>query len=357
MASIGQTGRAMQMAFAKFGTNSWGVAASVTTGIYFESDGGQQYQPGMVQDPAFNQAFLGDATVGLVEAVEVSYTTKLRYDDYQYQLEALSMGSPADPAISDSTSGQTTSWSHVIDLATDIDGLGLTTAIDKNQYVEELTSAKVMGLTVTQEDNGGMNQTFSIMGSKITDISSTNVSATVSGADFPALGNRAVQQQGVFRLNLNSAGALAASDAIKAESITLTFERPQDGPHIYGQDYIDEPADNGWPTVTIEMTRPRMNTPSANSAFAAIRSGLPFKADWTFTGAFINSTDRYSITYEFPYLQFHPDGFLATAEGATQVKPEWRLMSNLAQTSPTGMALVNPMRITRVSSVESPAFG
>jgi len=356
MASIGQTGRGMKMAFAKFGTNSWGVAASVTKGVYFESDGGQQYQPGMVQDPAFNQAFLGEATPGLVESPSVSYAGKLRYDDHQYILEALAMGSPTAVAISDSTSGQTTSWSHQFDLATDIDGLGVTTAIDKVQYVEEMTSAKIIGFVVTQEDNGAMNQTFQVMGSKITNISSVNVAATTTGADYPTLTTRVVQQQGVFRMNLDSDGALAASDAIKAESITLTYERPQDGPHIYGQDYITEPADQGYPTVTIEVVNPRMNTVSANSAFAAIRSGVAFKADWTFTGAFINSTDNYTMLYQFPNLQFMSDGFLASAEQANQVKPTWKLMGNLAPTSPTGMAFINPMRLTRTMTQSVVAF-
>lgn len=356
MASIGQTGRSMKMAFAKYGTNSWGVAASVTKGIYFQSDGGQQYQPGMIQDPSFNQAFLGDATPGLVESPNISYAGRDRYNDHQYILEALAMGSPAAPAISDSTSGQTTSWTHQFDLSTDIDGLGATFAIDKVQYVEEMTSAKVIGFTLTQEDNGAMQQEFQIQGSKISDISSTNINSTVGGADFPALTNRIVQQQGVFRINLNSAGALAAGDAIQAESISLTFERPQDAPHVYGQDFIAEPADQGHPTAVIEITRPRMNTIAANSAFAGIKSGVAYKADWTFTGAFINSADNYTKTYEFPYLQFMPDGFLATAEEANQVKPVWRLMANLATTSPTGMALVNPMRLTRTMATSITAF-
>ena len=64
----GVTGRSMKFAFAKFGANSWGVAASVTKGIYFESDGGMQYQPAMVTDNAFSQPFLGPADPGLVEA-------------------------------------------------------------------------------------------------------------------------------------------------------------------------------------------------------------------------------------------------------------------------------------------------
>jgi len=359
MAQIGQTGRTMKMAFAKFGANSWGVAASVTAGIYFDSDGGLQYQPEMIDDPAFNQTFLGQSQPGLVTAPEISLSGRARYNDWQYALEAMALGSPTaggNANISTSTSGQSTSWSHAIDLAPNTDGVGLTFAIDKNQYVEEIMSAKVVGWTFSNESNGAMQSTFQVLASKPTNISSVNINSTVGGANFPSLGNRVVMQQGTFRMNLNAAGALAAGDAIQAESITLEFTRPQDSPHIFGQDYIAEPADQGYPQVMLTIRRPRMNTLSANSAYAAIRSGQAFKADWTFNGAYINSTDQYQMLFQFPYLQFTSDGFSASVEAANQVKPEWKMVGKLASTSPTGMAVVNPMKLTRINANSPGAF-
>ena len=85
----GVTGRSMRMAFAKFGANSWGVAASVTKGIYFESDAGLQFKPAQVTDNAMGQAYLGPADPGLVEAPSLSYVGRDRYDDSQYIWEAL----------------------------------------------------------------------------------------------------------------------------------------------------------------------------------------------------------------------------------------------------------------------------
>lgn len=343
----GVTGRSMKFAFAKFGANSWGVAASVTKGIYFESDGGMQYKPAMVTDNAFSQPFLGPADPGLVEAPKLSLKGRDRYEDYQYILEALAMGSPAAVAISTSTAGQVTSWTHQFDLADAIDGLGATFAIDRVQYVEELTSAKVHGFETSDADNGAINMTYKVTGSKPTNISSVNVASTVAAATYPAFTGRITQQQGVFRMNLNSAGALASGDAIKAESITLTFERPQDAPNVFGQDFVDEPADNGWPVVTLEINHPRMNTPSANSLYAGLRSAVAFKADWTFLGAYINSTDQYTKLYQFPYLQMLDDGFQAATAGANQVKPVSKWAARLAPTSPTGMAFIRPFRLTR----------
>jgi hypothetical protein len=352
----GQTGRSFRMAFAKFATNSWGAAASVTKGIYFESDAGLQFKPAQITDNAFGQAFLGQADPGLVEAPTLSFVGRDRYDDTQYIWEALAMGSPAAVTISTSASGQVTSWRHQFDLADSIDGLGLTAAIDKIQYVQELTSVKVHGFEFTQADNGAMNQTFRTTGSKVTDISSVNINSTIGAATFPALGNRVMQQQGVFRLNVFGAGSLTATDAIKAESIKLTFNRPQDAPHVFGQDFVDEPADNGFPEAMLEITYARMNTVSANSLFAGLRSSTAFKADWTFSGALINSTDRYTKLYQFPYMQLMDDGFQDATNGAQQVKPVAKFALRLAPTSPTGMAFIRPIRITRIMTNSLVAF-
>lgn len=344
----GVTGRSMKMAFAKFATNSWGVAASVTKGIYFEGDAGFQFKPAMVRDNAFNQVFLGQADPGLVEAPSVNLVGRDRYEDYQYIWEALAMGSPTATAISTSVSGQVTSWTHQFDLADAIDGLGLTLAIDRVLYVEELPSVKVHGFEVTQDSNGAMNQTFQIVASKPINISSVNVTATVAGAAFPALTNRVIQQHGVLRMNVFSASGLASGDTVHAENVKLAFSRPQDSPHVYGQDFIDEPADNGWPELSLEVTFPRMNTVSANSLYAGLRSATAFKADWTFSGAFINSTDQYKKLYQMPYMQLADDGFKVATAGANQVKPTAKFMLGLAATSPTGMAFIRPLRLTRI---------
>ena len=352
----GVTGRSMKMAFVKYATNSWGVAVSVMKGVYFEGDGELQFKPAQVTDNAFNQAFLGPADPGLIEAPALSLVGRDRYDDFQYILEACALGSPTAVTISTSASGQVTSWLHQFDMADAIDGLGITLAIDKQLYVDELTSAKVHGLEETQADNGAMNMTYKVLGTKPINISSININSTLAGATYPALTNRIVQQQGVFRMNLHTAGALASSDAIKAESIKLTFTRPQDAPHVYGQDFVDEPADNGFPEVVVEVKYPRMNTPSANSLYAGLRSSTAFKADWTFLGPYINSTDQYKKLYQFPYLQLMDDGFSAPTAGAQQVKPVAKFAARLATTSPTGMAFVRPFRLTRIMTQSVVAF-
>jgi len=351
----GVTGREAKFAFAKFGAGSWGVAASVTKGHYFQSGGGMKRQPNMINDEAFGQSFLGVGDWGDVDAVNVTWTGRSRYDDHGYIFDALAMGSPATAAISTSVAGQTTSYQHVIDLATDIDGLGATAAFDKTLFVDELTSFKVYGFSETVGNNGVMDRAYKIMGTKPTDISSVNITATVTGADYPALNNRVMRQQGTFRMNPQSADSLVAASAITVESVSFEFERPQDAPHVFGQDYIMEPADSGFPTFKVTVNYPRMNTVSANSLYSALRTYTKWKADWKFLGAYINSTDQYMRYYEFPQLELETtNGF--DVEGATQVKPQATFSAKLAATSPANMPVVNPFRLTLINTQSADAF-
>ncbi len=351
----GVTGREVAMAFAKFGTNSWGVAASVTKGMYFSSDGGIKLQPNIILDDAMGQRFLKQSDVANITPPAPKLAARVRFDDSSYIWEALAMGSPAAVTIATSAAGQVTSWRHQLDLAANIDGLGLTVAMDKQRYVEELTSAKVHGWTLENGEGGLMQQTYNVTGSKVTNISSTNINSTVGGATYPSLANRVLMKQGVFRMNANAGGSLVAADAVQAESIKFTFDRPQDAPFIFGQDYIAEPADNGFPTFSLEVMYPRMTTTSANSLFHAHANGTTLKGDLTFTGQNINSTDAYSLLYQFPLLQCTE--FEAPVTGANQVKPKAKFELRLADAAPTGMAgLTNPFRIVRVMTNSLVAF-
>jgi hypothetical protein len=350
----GHTGRSGAFAFAKFGTNSWGVAASVTKGAYFASDGGATYAPQRVNDDAFGQPFLGSGDFGNVTAVDITLTQRARYDDWSYIMEALAYGSPAAVTISSSAAGQTTSWQHVCDLATSTDGLGMTFAIDKELFVDELTAAKVYGVSFGLGDSGVFDQSFKLLGSQMTNISSINTRSTVNGSSFKALRNRVFQKQVTWRMNANAAGSLVAADEIKVEGLEWSFERPQDAPFVTNQDFIFEPGDNGHPMTKITVTYPRMNTVSANSLYQALRDDTAFKADLTAVGAFINSADRYTMRYQFPYLEL--DEWQATVTGPNQVKPRASFTAKQAVTSPSGMPFVRPFRVTRIMTNSVTAF-
>lgn len=345
----GVTMREGGFAFAKTGTNSWNVAASVTLGLHIESDGGMAQNPEWVDDQSFGQTFMGQAEVGNFPALDLTWTTPAKFTDHAYRLIAGAMGSPAAVTISTSTASAPTSWLHIIDLAPSTDGVAWTGAFAKKLYVDEVTSFKVTGFGLTA-DGSVMKLSLKVLGTKPTNQSSININSTVFGASFPALANRIFTKHGTGRFNLQSAGALASTDQIKIETCAFDFSRPQDAPNIYGQDVIDEPADNGFPEAMINLTLPRMDTVSANSFYACQRDGTVLKGELRFVGALINSTDNYSYIFQFPHLEVQAT--TQVTQGAQQIKPTAMLKAKKAASSPTGMPFVNPFRL-RITTTQS----
>lgn len=349
----GVTGReARGFAFAI--CNSWGTAASVTKGTYFTGDGGMMFSPQRVNDESFGQAFLGEGDLGNQTPQKLKMGGRARFEGYEYILEALSMGSPATVTLSSSASGQTTSWQHIIDLAPSIDGRNITGAVDMVLFTNELTSGKVHGFTWSVGDNGVMDEEFQVLGSGATNISSTNINSTVHAASFPSLNDRVFMKQGTFRMNIQSGGSLTASNKVDAEKIEIEFSRPQDAPHVFSQDYIYEPADNGFPEVGVTVTFPRMTTVTANSLYQSLRSDTTHKADLTFLGTYINSTDQYKALFQFPCLEI--DDWSAKLQGPNQVKPVAKFTAKQAASSPSGMPFIRPFRLTRVMVNSTIAF-
>jgi len=343
-------------AFAKCGLNSWGVAASVTKGTRFSGDGGLKYGPQFIEDKSFGETFTGPAEAGDLNPSNLTLPAQARYEDNNFILRALCMGSPNAVTISTSASGQVTSWKHIIDLAPSIDGLCATFAFDRRLFVEEIPSAKIFGFGEAVGDGGVINETFKVLGVAPTDISSININSTVYGASYPALNGRVLRSQGVFRINAQSGGALGGGDTLAATgAVEFNFERPQDAPHAYGSADIIEPADNDFPMPSITLSLERANTITVNSFRAALRAGVAYKADVTYSGIFINSTDRYSRLYQFPYVELQDQE--AAANGAAQVKPKLMFMLKKPSAAPTGMTgVVNPFRLTQIMINSTVAF-
>jgi hypothetical protein len=348
------TGREANVAFAKFATNSWGVAASVTKGLHLESDAGLTPQPQYVESETFNQGFLRGAQVGDFTAPDLTITQQARYEDHAYILESLFMGSPVAPTVVSSTGGN--AYQHILDLSPKVDGLGITLAFRRGDfYTEELTSAKVYGLSETFGNGGVVSQSFRLMGSKPTNQSSINTNSTVGGASYPDFGNRIFRKHGTFRMNLASGGSLTAADAIALESFAPEFSRPQDAPFVTGQDFVYEPGDNGFPELSVRVTFPRMTTVTANSMYRFLTAGTALKADMTYTGANVNSVTTYSKTYQMPNVELQE--WSAPLTGANQVKPVATLRLKEAAAAPTGMTgVTRPVRITRIMANSAAAF-
>jgi hypothetical protein len=338
-------------------SNTWGTPASVTKGALLTSTDGLDGGPALVDDEAFNQAFLGEGEVGDWPAQTPEIGMQLRYEGSAPQFIAMAMGSAAAPAsISGVAADSLVAYRHDLTLAQRLTKF-ITLAVDMgnpSQYVLECPSLKVHGFSVRVGDNGRMMVGFPAVGAKVNYNSTTNTNSTVAGASAygASMLHRVYRKQGVFRMNLQGGNTLAATDAIgTVQDITVGAQTPvTTGDAVVGQDYILEPEIDGFSEFPVSLTFARANTVTLNSLAMASKTGATFKADLTFTGGYINSTTQRSIKFEWPALQIDPTSFKAAVTGHSQVRPTVNFRAKLAVSSPQGMAFVQPLKISVINT-------
>jgi hypothetical protein len=342
----GVTGANVTAAFAV--SNTWGTPASVTAQVLLTTTEGMDGMPALVDDDAFNQTFLGEGESGDFPALTPELGMQLRYEGAAPKFIAYAMGSAAAPSSVSSGANSITAYSHLLTMAASITKY-LTLAVDESQYVLEIPSLKVRGYSLKVGENGKMMISFPTVGAKPNYASTTNTNSTVGGASSASLLNRVYRRQGTFRMNLQSAGSLAAGDVNGfVTDITVGTQVPlTTDDYVFGQDYILEPDFSGFAEFPFEITFAKMNTTTANSLILAAQTAKVFKADLSFVGAYINSTTQRSITFEWPALQVK--AFAAPVTGHTSVKPKLSFVGKQASAAPTGMAFTTP-RVTIVNT-------
>jgi hypothetical protein len=170
-----------------------------------------------------------------------------------------------------------------------------------------------------------------------------------------ALSNRVFRKQGTFRMNLQSGASLVAANAIDVRAVNVTYQRPLAEDHIFGQDYVIEPDDDGWTEATAELVFPRMNTANSNSLVVMFPAGTHLKADFVFLGNYINSTTRYTFGMYFPSMQI--TDWAAPVTGHNLVRPTATVALrkasanpvNFGDSKPIGLEIINMNSATLVA--------
>lgn len=285
---------------------SWGtaVAAGATDGIQFLT--GQAKRAADVQvDDSRGRAFSIDGTAGPIKA-DTSYTFYLRYAGFEL-LAAMLMGTAGVPA----QQGATTAYLHTLKWNTDPYGLMITVAKSLVAYIEELTTAKVSGITISGEVGAKPLQvTLDLIGINREVASAVNTLATFANVTLPtdANANPVMFSHLVFRMNDASAIALAAGDRIYPSKFTLSLKRKLKGEYTgqyrttgsNPQDLIDEPSNDGFPDLGLTLEFP---IHSATTYMVALGNDTRKKLDITGTGALIATPYNYTHLWQFPHLQ------------------------------------------------------
>jgi hypothetical protein len=308
---------------------------------------------GVTVDDSLGTYFSKDGTPGPIK-VEGDIPPYLRYDGLDL-LFALFLGTAGAPA----QQGATTAYAYTYKWLTSIDGLFMTWVKHMKNYIEEHPSVKIVGFTLKGETGKALEISFKcISQNKIID-SSVNTTTTYNNVTIFEDANRVKFSEGVFRMNDQSAIALASGDVIYPSSFELSAMRKLKG--VYGQykttgtnvqDLIDEPTNDGQPEIKLKLTFPRHTN---TTYLAALGADTRKKMDISFTGAVIASTYYRNFTIQLPHLQMQNDD---PADAAGIIQEPIELLVHSASAAPAGMTgITDPFWISGINRLATDPLG
>ncbi len=342
----GVSGVEMKYALKKGATWGTAVAAGAGDGLLLLPTGIKTGNAAIEVDDSQGLFWSQDGTPGQVD-VNGDLSGYLRYDGCDLLL-ALFMGLAGTPTLHD---GGAASYDYEYALEDNVDGLFATFVRHWKNYVEEVRSLKVVGLTLSGERGKPLSLVANCVGDhSVRD--GVNDDTTFASVTIAETENRVHFAQGVFRMNGRDDIALAAGDAIYPNSFELTATRNLQGV-ASGQlttggsaprDVIDEPVNNGLPEVRLKLGFPYH---TGKTRLDELDVDTRKKLDMTFTGAVIEGAIARQIKLEFPHLQYDS---VDVVDEAGIIKEPVEFICHGVPTAPAGMTgLTTPFRISGVN--------
>jgi hypothetical protein len=334
------TGNQEALAIKKCGTGAagvWGtaVACGAGDGMLFLS-GQALANSSSVVDESRGRSYAVDAASGPVDC-KPTYKFNLRFAGFEI-LAAMLLGTAGTPA----QQAATTAYLHSLRWNTDPYGLMLTIAKNLINYIEEVPTAKVSKITISGEVGPKpLAIDVEVVGINKEVASAVNTLVTFANVTIPTDADlyAVMFAQTVFRMNVQSGGALAGGDTIYPSKFSISIDRKMKGEYTGAyrtsgsvpQDLVDEPTPDGNPECKLTLEFP---THSAATYLTALQNDTRYKMDITSTGPLIASTYYYYHKWQFPHMK------LATANptddnGRVKQPLEFELLGCI--TAPTGM--------------------
>lgn len=334
-----------------FGTVSKLTSSWATAGICGVSDGMLILPTSMNRtaevdvDDSLGTFFSTDGTPGPVK-VEGTVPAYLRYDGVSQAAISHVMGVAEPPQLVSASQG----FKHVLKFSNTVDGLFYTFAKNMINYVEEYPSIKMAGFTIKGEVGQPIEISYeTIACAKIPD-STINTLATMASVTYYETANRVRMSEGVFRLNLQNGADFGAGDVIYPSSFELSVKRKLSGIHtgqyteITGtakQEWVDEPANDGPPEISLKLNFPRHTT---NTRMLALSNDTRYKLDITFVGGLIEGVIKRQMLFQFPHLQLKT---VDVSDERGVIKEPVEFIIHKATAAPTGMTgITDPFWLT-----------
>lgn len=340
----------IEMKYALKKGTTWGtaVAAGASDGLLLLPTGISKGDAALEVDDSQGLFWSVDGTPGAVK-VEGDLPGYLRYNGLELLL-ALFMGTAGVPS---SHVGGTASKDYSYSLSDNTDGLYATFARHWKNYVEEIRSMKVAGITIKGERGKPLQLVATCIGDHAV-LDGTNTTTTFNNVTIRETANRIHFAQGAFRMNAQSGPALGSGDAIYPSSFELTAKRNLQG--VYSgalttggttpRDVIDEPVNNGMPEVTLKLQFPKH---TSKTLLTDLGSDARKKLDITFTGPMIEGEIPYQFKLEFPNLQMSS---VDVVDEAGIIKEPIEFRCHACATAPTGMTgITKPFKISGTNTL------
>jgi len=333
--------------------SEWGTAVALAAGDEIKLLGNSGLQPPtypLVPAKESNTPFVKVSHLGLQEPVEISPKAIMRYDNGRLNtLLAMILGTAGVPTKVSTTNA----YKHVFQWADDIAGLFVTWVEERAGKIYEVPSAKVYKTEFSFEE-GELKITLSLRGDTCKDDSSVNTATQIDAITIPAsaLGTEITFKQAVVKMNAEADGDVSSETALVLEDFSMVFERPlEGGKHVAGSDTIIEPqveGVDGHEAVSVKLAFPRMI--SSNAAFfATYKAGTTQKMLIEFTGALIEETYYYTLSFYYPRLKIKFPNF----DAEEIVKAGLELVAEEAASTPTGMDYARPyIEITNTETAD-----
>jgi hypothetical protein len=334
----GVAGVELKAAIKKAATWGTAVVAGANNGFMFLPTSIKK-DAGVEVDDSLGTYVSKDGTPGAIK-VEGDIPGYLRYDGLDLFF-ALFLGVAGAPV----QQGATTAYAYTYKWLNSIDGLFATYVKHMKNYIEEHPSLKIVGFTLKGEVGKALQLSFkTISQNKVID-SVLNTTTTFNNVTVYEAANRVRFSEGVFRMNDQSAIALASpTDLIHPSSFELSAMRKLKG--VYGtykttgtnaQDLIDEPTNDGPPEIKLKLTFPRHTN---TTYLAALGADTRKKMDIVFTGGLIASTFYRTFMLQLPHLQMLNDD---PADAAGIITEPIEFLVHGASAAPAGMTgIIDP---------------
>lgn len=236
---------------------TWGtpVAAAANDGMLILSNSLAR-EFAVLEDRSLGNAWELDPQRGALTAGG-DLVSSLRYDNAEWVLIALLMGTAGAPT----QQGSTTAYLHTLQLADGIAGKFATLAQKmKSDEVWEFPSIKPVSLRLQGGKRQAVESRLSLVASHLNRNAGSGINNTTSIASVTAkeILRRIVMDKSAFiRINDQAAVALAVGDNHPIGTFELTFTRPQEGDNVLdGNDFITEPSSTDFGVVELTVTFP-----------------------------------------------------------------------------------------------------